>query len=126
MLNDVAKEWVKALRSGDYKQGIHSLHNLDDSFCCLGVLCDLAVEAGVARESKSGKEIGYEADGFYASLLPPSVAKWAGLRTRQGNSFAHSLVYLNDDGRPFTEIADVIESDPEGMFGEYLGSNDGL
>lgn len=32
--------WVAALRSGKYKQGFETLHP-DDTFCCLGVLCDL-------------------------------------------------------------------------------------
>lgn len=33
--------WVDALRSGKYKQTQGKLHNSDDSFCCLGVLCDI-------------------------------------------------------------------------------------
>lgn len=33
-------DWVKALRSGKYKQTTGSLHNTDsNSYCCLGVLC---------------------------------------------------------------------------------------
>lgn len=42
--------WVKALRSGEYKQGYGYLHYKrggKDKFCCLGVLCDLAVKNGV-------------------------------------------------------------------------------
>jgi len=35
------KEWVKALRSGEYKQGQSYLRSRDSKFCCLGVLCDL-------------------------------------------------------------------------------------
>jgi len=35
------KEWVKALRSGEYKQGQSYLRSRDGKFCCLGVLCDL-------------------------------------------------------------------------------------
>ena len=40
--------WVKALRSGEYKQGDAALRMNDDheegkyKYCCLGVLCDLA------------------------------------------------------------------------------------
>lgn len=36
--------WVKALRSGNYKQGTSQLFIKDwvgDSYCCLGVLCDI-------------------------------------------------------------------------------------
>jgi hypothetical protein len=34
-------KWVAALRSGDYKQGTGVLRRNDDTFCCLGVLCDI-------------------------------------------------------------------------------------
>ena len=34
------KKWVKALRSGKYKQGRCRLYNPEtDSYCCLGVAC---------------------------------------------------------------------------------------
>jgi len=39
-LNPVAQKWVKALRSGKYKQGRNRLRK-KDRFCCLGVLCEL-------------------------------------------------------------------------------------
>ncbi len=33
------QEWIKALRSGKYKQGQNELYsNYDDTYCCLGVL----------------------------------------------------------------------------------------
>jgi len=32
--------WIKALRSGEYKQGIGQLFNkADNSYCCLGIYC---------------------------------------------------------------------------------------
>lgn len=37
----VKKEWIAALRSGDYRQGRGQLRSEDNSFCCLGVLCNL-------------------------------------------------------------------------------------
>ena len=41
----VIKRWVKALRSGKYKQGLGALKATDSEgkprYCCLGVLCDL-------------------------------------------------------------------------------------
>ena len=40
MNKDIKQKWVKALRSGEYKQGSRFLH-YEDKFCCLGVLCDL-------------------------------------------------------------------------------------
>ena len=39
--------WVNALRSGKYRQGKRGLHNsMKDTYCCLGVLCDIAVQRG--------------------------------------------------------------------------------
>lgn len=36
------EKWLKALEGRKYKQGEGQLHNDDeDSFCCLGVLCDV-------------------------------------------------------------------------------------
>ncbi len=40
---ELKKKWVAALRSGEYKQGRNRLHRkVDNSFCCLGVLCEVA------------------------------------------------------------------------------------
>lgn len=41
MDSTLKQEWITALRSGDYKQGKGGLKSTTNSFCCLGVLCDL-------------------------------------------------------------------------------------
>ena len=46
MNKEVKKKWVDALRSGEYAQGRSSLRDHDE-YCCLGVLCELAVKEGV-------------------------------------------------------------------------------
>lgn len=38
----LVKRWIKALRSGKYKQGKKALRTSNNEFCCLGVLCDVA------------------------------------------------------------------------------------
>lgn len=46
-------KWIKALRSGKYKQGNGSLYNKkDDSYCCLGLG---AAICGISLESLEGK-----------------------------------------------------------------------
>lgn len=102
--------WVQALRSGKYKQGrgcLKSVDSPDETYCCLGVLCVLAKKAGVItlREYKNDLN------------LPEKVVKWSGLSTNNGSfelkTRKSSLVTLNDDRRKsFSEIADVIESNP--------------
>lgn len=46
MDKELKDKWVKALRSGEYKQGVAHLVNENDqghykSYCCLGVLCKI-------------------------------------------------------------------------------------
>lgn len=46
--HEVKEKWLKALRSGEYKQGRNTLYNPDtDQYCCLGVLCELAFQERV-------------------------------------------------------------------------------
>ncbi len=41
-INKVVKKlWIKALRSGEYKQDTGSLKTSSNGFCCLGVLTDI-------------------------------------------------------------------------------------
>jgi len=82
----IKKKWIKALRSGKYKQGKMVLHSTDNKFCCLGVLCDLYVKEKkskwVNRKDKALKVIrGSNVSGF----LPPSVQKWAGMDSLCGS-----------------------------------------
>jgi hypothetical protein len=109
MLNANAKKWVKALRSGEYKQGNMRLRS-GDEFCCLGVACDL-------YGARNGKK--WQGNYFMGNnaRLPEAVKDWLGLASALGVSFGmKSLAMLNDAGASFSEIADIIESEPEGLF----------
>ena len=52
--------------------------------------------------------------------LPSQVRDWLNLSTDIGtfrlNTKRSSLVDLNDDGKTFLEISDIIESEPKGLF----------
>lgn len=97
------KKWVNALRSGEYKQGGNRLYNKKyDSFCCLGVLCDVA---GIDRDEiwdesmptrKQAKAIGlpYADEGVDYDTKKNITAK---------------LANFNDDGKSFKWIASYIE-----------------
>lgn len=120
----VRRRWVKALRSGQYRKTTGNLvtsQNGKDSFCCLGVLCDLAVRAGVIAPPESN-DFGYLMYGGGSYDLPVPVRVWAGLTSSSGTfdekiRRQYSLVNLNDDVKGFTfkKIADVIEREPEGL-----------
>lgn len=107
-MNEAVKtKWVDALRSGEYKQGKGQLQTKSGNFCCLGVLCDLAVQEGVldAPELIDGETFsGYRYEGE-AALLPKSVQAWA------GNVRVGTLIDMNDSGKTFKTIARYIEKE---------------
>lgn len=108
-MNPNAKAWVAALRSGKYEQGRHAL-NRNNKFCCLGVLCEVAIERGLPiKKTQQGSSVAY--DGFLAAPSE-AVYQWAGI-DRSGVS---TLARKNDDGATFEQIARYIESEPPGLF----------
>lgn len=114
-----------ALRSGDYDQCKSYLRD-NGGFCCLGVACDV-----FAKETGRGRWVGLEDLGWHFQIgeqtrsrrLPDKVMGWYGFAD---NSVAYpdpddkltilDLANWNDDGKDFPWIADLIDSEPEGMF----------
>lgn len=125
---DIKAKWLTALRSGDYKQGQNYLHYTEtydgqkaDYYCCLGVLCDIAVKEGVVEvEEQSDDGVVRWAYDWSGTMPTSVVAKWA-YATDSLNVDRNawlvpvsdrlcSLSELNDDrGFSFAQIADVIE-----------------
>jgi hypothetical protein len=117
--------WVHELRDGGHEQGAGVLRRLEPDkanpeYCCLGILCEIAVREGVIEPPVPGHEDHIETVFYYGgedtNLLPRVVMKWAGLYVDDPKVDAHSIgrdeVYLaglNDAGVPFTEIAQLIE-----------------
>lgn len=115
MKKAIKKEWVKALRSGKYKQAKKKLRTAK-GWCCLGVLTDLYCKAkGISfKDNFAGK-----------STLPSEVAEWAGLGKNTDKSVINikyrgkrtNLAGLNDgddnvgvkNGLSFSKIAYNIE-----------------
>ena len=91
----------------------------NDYFCCLGVLCELAVKEGIIEPGKTKGENVYYSRKSY-QVLPKKVQLWAGLKTNVGDfkdTYSEgSLADLNDGGTPFSEIATIIENTPKGLF----------
>lgn len=110
MKPSVKRRWVKALRSGKYKQSDGQLCYTENdgskSYCCLGVLCDIY-----------NKDLwdGYDAFLGEESFLPDEVKKWAGLDERDPVLSERSTITdgtaanFNDAGRTFKQIATLIE-----------------
>lgn len=111
---EVKKAWVEALRSGKYPQAKGQLHN-GEGYCCYGVLCELAVEAGIVenRQYNPDAELCWYDSVF--SMPPVSVTSWAGFspdfpEVSVPESPRTGLQNLNDEcDYDFDQIADVIE-----------------
>ena len=118
-MNENARAWVAALRSGEYKQGKGALRPTKNSYCCLGVACELyrQAEGGTWQNDDAGFTFQNN-----TKVLPPCVSVWLGLTfpggSYLGGVYYDSLTAQNDGGSTFSEIADVIESEPAGLFSE--------
>lgn len=118
-MNANAKKWVEALRSGKYEQGKYDLR-YDNKFCVLGVACDLMVKEELIKERYMGWGA-YEYGG-QSRILCKSAAQWLGLCSLIGSyggcssDLMNSLSWDNDRGLSFSQLADLIESEPEGLF----------
>jgi len=105
MKKNIMKKWVKALKSGKYKQSQNILENYY-GYCCLGVLCKVAEKNKIrVNKHKLGDLKG-------SSLTSQkNVLKWSGMRTGLGDIeiVGTTLSSLNDRGKSFKQIANVIE-----------------
>lgn len=142
MNNAVKDRWLKALRSGEFPQSRNSLHRVEASadipagFCCLGVLCEIAVQDEVVTKELHEFGVAETYGDGHVAFLPEEVVSWAGLSafsdSDQGPTFrlrevddllteeefhivrqmslSHvTVVDLNDNGVSFDTIAKVIE-----------------
>lgn len=118
---EIKQRWIAALKSGEYVQGFNHLKNNDGSFCCLGVLCELARQDGVVAINESGDVPHYfdpenEQDNS-TTALPGIVMKWADLARSIGDEIRVNvadyayLTTMNDKGKTFEQIAEVIRGE---------------
>jgi hypothetical protein len=133
LLPEPKRLWLEALRSGRFQQG-HTMLAVDRGdgmqFCCLGVLCEVAIEAGLdlprtERAPAFGVEKRSLAYGGCTVMPPEEVWEWAyGTGVGVGSVVIteqdeenqcerlvdKELAYLNDDeGWTFEQIANAIE-----------------
>jgi hypothetical protein len=125
MDSSIKQRWVRALRSGKYKQVSGQLRT-EDGFCCLGVLCDvynknnwtIAADEYLGDEHQEWHYIGNK--GMYQSImkdvLPYEVVEATGLDKQNPevpygiDGGMSSLAVINDSGASFAQIADLIET----------------
>lgn len=108
--DEIFTEWTRRLREDGIPQGPSYL-GMDDKRCCLGVLSDMAVEAGVTTVTTAIGGLRSYGDSAATTHPPLEVQQWAGL----GNPAGHYgdgcyLTNANDSGKTFAEIADIIDA----------------
>lgn len=106
----IKAKWLKALRSGEYLQGMGYLYSLDVEtrearYCCLGVLCST-----LGLDTEAARDYGHREDMLNAKTLHALGLK---------NTDQEFLAAMNDGGdyegervgqHTFVEIADWIET----------------
>lgn len=135
MKTEIKQKWVEALLSGKYAKGKWFLTRRqggNETFCVLGVLCDLAIKDGVElpviygegqdkeerwTEFRIYQSMWNEGEGEYDDPnytdLPDEVLRWAGLYespTVMYDEQCTTLTELNDLlDVPFPVIAQLID-----------------
>lgn len=110
-----AREWVVALRSGAYQQGKMALRT-GNTFCCLGVLCDLHDPDGWSEVTLRG-ECRYAGETAFPPLfvmdgvlngIVSDIPESLNDEDFSSPTAGEVLAELNDTGATFDEIADHI------------------
>jgi hypothetical protein len=120
----IAKMWVNALRSGEYQQGKGTLHNQDtNTYCCLGVLCDLYVQETNNRDSYCQQRMLSDSSivtafGNTVGTLPNQVLIWSGVNDDNGR-FKYSKPIPSSDGTAYFNDEDfsLLTSMNDGAYG---------
>jgi hypothetical protein len=135
---EIKERWIAALTSGDYSQTKRKLGD-ENGYCCLGVLCEIAVEDGVVMKDVANHLDNAQTAIYFSTdnpadresaVLPASVRVWAGLPHSNPSAYMKSedipvivrseMVYvdetvemtlapMNDGGVTFAEMAELIK-----------------
>lgn len=125
MNEEIKRQWIADLRDGTREQGHGKLRDRDGRQCCLDVLMEQSVRAGISAEPVLDLDDGdrYVYQGYnllgdpmdVAGVLTDEVTKWAGLE--ENNPYVkvpekpgtHTLSTCNDSYyMSFDQIADLI------------------
>ena len=120
------KRWLRALRSGKYKQARGNLHKTtnkgeQDGFCCLGVMIDITDRKGWTRAIKLASGRGFSMKHPLAfvggeSMPSDALCNQFGILNQNG---ARVLAMFNDSPNgTFSTVANMIEK----ALKEALGS----
>lgn len=117
MREDIKNKWVYHLKSGKYKKTTGKLRRINKggtcSYCALGVLTDLYINANSDTCKWNGEMPVINGEQYGNSVLPKPVAVWAELEKTSGQIKGKNIDIpgLNDSGKSFEYIADIIETE---------------
>lgn len=113
---ELKQKWIEALESGKYKKGKAKLRRVDGSYCCLGVLCEVAnpdadpkaLWRPIAENSDAACAY-YHASQLAATEYIPNddAAKWFG--DSLGEDTQESLARINDNNEDFKQVIKYIK-----------------
>ncbi len=99
--------WIKALRSGQWRQGRYALETKDGHFCCLGVMARVDRWSGVKRIELE-QCVRYRHKDIFSDQAP-AMGYQEALRLPRG--LVQELIDMNDvHGCDFNQIADYLEA----------------
>ena len=101
MNQTIKTQWLQALRSDEYEQGIELLRSTEQRFCCLGVLCDIVAPM---EWDLFGSHRGNE-------IFPSNDTIIEAEFTQQEVDILWELSGDNDGGDSFATIANRIETE---------------
>lgn len=120
---EIKADWLNALRSGKYRQGMSALRRKRTNsyvYCCLGVLCERVNPSawdGESHDKVTGfpsvafaREVGLASNDGAFFVTPGLIERFPRLAYSYPEYRSGSLAELNDSGNwSFNEIADLIE-----------------
>ena len=105
MKAEIKRRWIERLEAGPRKAR-RELRNKAGGRCCLGHLCDIAINDGVIGPWRKDSDFGWLCEGV-VSHLPGAVQQWAGLSIED----QIPLIHANDDNPGYP--LDLIRALPE-------------
>ena len=129
MTEEMYNKWLAALRSGEYDHGIGRLRRTHegpnpqkDTFCCLGVLCDVMDTGEWEPSLEHPLGIRYTIDlgdganpyAMEISILNQVMKEWfSGKTNYDRDTTQNDLINLNDSDTSFEKVIAYIEEHPE-------------
>lgn len=125
------RQWIEALKSDTYRRGEYLLRNDSNEYCSLGVMCDISglgrwerISPNTAADAllQDGERWFYVIDGEpveedHHQVPPKKVFEHFGFERcvtvkaldADGSVIESDVMDLNDGGRSFLEIAELLE-----------------